>query len=384
MGMNPKASGRVRYLVLAAVGAVLAAYLVASAVAHVFPFSSGTSSSRPGQNGQLLLLLPGDLPQHRHGCRNAQPPGQWSAPGLVQALHCTDQGLAGGNVYAYQLDSAADFQAAWRSFNRWWGFRPGEAGSACPPNGAARGVMSSHGAASSPAVRQLTECGMMVSGNDHVPAYAWDLPRSDAFVIAQGAPGSSFSALASWLTGPPATALTPALGPHLAAGVAPLSRLLPSGVADLAANCTPLDAPWNWALPGLVQDLSCTDPNLPGGQIYAFQLDSTVNFLTSWQNFNKWWGFDITRAGPHCPPGGSTSRGIHGWSARDFPARSGQVLECGMVGSGSSAAPAYAYAMPAEDAFFVAQDTDGSPFTTLSNWWSGESMPAAPPRPASS
>jgi hypothetical protein len=176
---------------------------------------------------------------------------------------------------------------------------------------------------------------------------------------------------------------TPTPSPRLAAGVVPLTQLLPGGIADPSTDCKTLTPPFNWTNPGLVSALQCTDPNLSGGQIYAYQMNSTANYLTAWQNFNKWWGFNISNAGPNCPPSSGSSQGTYGWNAKDFPARSGQVLECGTVGSGSSAAPAYAYAMPTEDTFFVAQGADGSSFTALNNWWSNNSMPIASPAPTS-
>ena len=110
-------------------------------------------------------------------------------------------------------------------------------------------------------------------------------------------------------------------------------------------------------------------------------MNSTANYLASWQNFNKWWGFDISQAGPNCPPSGNNTQGIYSWNARDFPVRAGQVLECGTVGSGRNAAPTYVYTMPTENAFFVAQGTDGSSFAALDNWWSNDSMPITSPSP---
>lgn len=181
----------------------------------------------------------------------------------------------------------------------------------------------------------------------------------------------------------PSLSPSPTTSASLAAGVVPLTQLLPGGIADPTTDCKTLTPPFNWTNPGLIQALQCTDPNLSGGQIYAYQMNSSANYLAAWQNFNKWWGFNISNAGPNCPPSGSSSEGTYGWNARDFKARSGQVLECGTVGSGSSAAPAYAYAMPTEDAFFVAQGANGSSFSTLNTWWSNSSMPIASPSPTS-
>ena len=192
-----------------------------------------------------------------------------------------------------------------------------------------------------------------------------------------GLAGHSTSGATSAATPKP----TPTPASNLAPGVVPLPQLLPPGVADPSTDCKTLTPPLNWTSPGLVRALKCTDLNLPGGQIYAFQMNSTANYLASWQNFNKWWGFDISQAGPNCPPSGNNSQGIYSWNARDFPARAGQVLECGTVGSGSNAAPTYVYTMPTEDVFFVAQGADGSSFAALDNWWSNDSMPITSPSP---
>ena len=132
----------------------------------------------------------------------APPPGQWSMRGLVQAMHCTNPLLPGGNnVYAYQLDSATDFQIAWRNFNQWWGFLPARAGKGCPPKGTSEGIDTS-GSELPLASLPVTECGMQTpSPGKVVPAYAWGWPTSYAFVLAQAAPGSSFAVLHSWSIG---------------------------------------------------------------------------------------------------------------------------------------------------------------------------------------
>lgn len=168
--------------------------------------------------------------------------------------------------------------------------------------------------------------------------------------------------------------------PALAAGVVPLTQLLPSGIDDPATQCRPMTPPFQWDMPGLVQALACTAPGLPGGQVYAFQVNSHANFQTTWRNYNKWWGIDTRNPGPHCPPAPSGA-GIVGFHNRFFPPRPGQVLECQTVGSGSKTQPAYTWAYPTEDAFIVAQGATGSSFSALDSWWRQSSPPASSPRP---
>jgi hypothetical protein len=186
---------RGRVLAIAAAIAVLVtACLGVTAVTHVFPFS-------PSKPDFTLLLqhLPGHLHQNPQECHPVPPPGQWSMPGTVQALHCIDPGLPDGNVYGYQLDSFDDFQAAWTNFNRWWGFPRHSPGPVCPPKGTPQGIVSWTESGLAQADRPVLECGMQVlSPRNVVPAYAWSYPADYIFVVAQGRSDSSFSALSLW------------------------------------------------------------------------------------------------------------------------------------------------------------------------------------------
>jgi hypothetical protein len=181
----------------------------------------------------------------------------------------------------------------------------------------------------------------------------------------------------------PVTSPPPTTAPALAAGVAPLVQLLPSDIDDPATQCTDMSPPFQWKMPGLVRALSCTDPGLPKGQIYAFQVNSYDNFLTTWKNYNKWWGIASLNPGSNCPPasGGAGTVGFHN---SFFKSRPGQVLECETVGSGSASQPAYTWAYPTEDAFIVAQGADGSSFSALDKWWTSASGPSNSPSPSAS
>jgi hypothetical protein len=206
-GAKPRLTRRSRYLATAAAVIALATYLAATATAHVFPFSDSTQGLTSAQNlVQLLQLLPGDPIQNEHECHPAPPPSQWNMPGLVQAVHCTNPLLPGGNIYAYQLDSATDFQIAWRNFNQWWKFVPAGAGMTCPPTGVSRGMVNLSNPALPEADRQVLECGMqMPSHYNTVPSYTLSFPTNNAFVIAQSATSTSFTALNHWLTRNPST-----------------------------------------------------------------------------------------------------------------------------------------------------------------------------------
>jgi hypothetical protein len=155
--------------------------------------------------------------------------------------------------------------------------------------------------------------------------------------------------------------------------VAPLPQLLPKDVDDTATQCTTMTPPFQWQMPGLVQALSCAEPGLPKGRVFAFQMDSRAHFQTAFQNFNTWWG--ITSAGPNCPPAAGRA-GITGFRNDFFPLRQGQVLECKALGT----RPVYAWTYPTQDAFLMAEGAPGSSFADLDMWWVNNSLPPSSPR----
>ena len=168
---------------------------------HPTPISTGLRLA-PGV-ATLVQLLPSDV--NPANCKAAPKPG-WATPGLVKSLECYDSGVgSGGVVYAYQMNSSANYQASWANFNTWWGFSP-PSGSGCPPSGSnTQGSVpwddtGSGGHAYYPtAVGQTLECGLFSStSNQPEPTYAWSFPSEDAYIIAIGDPDTSFSHLQSW------------------------------------------------------------------------------------------------------------------------------------------------------------------------------------------
>ena len=202
--------------------------------------------------------------------------------------------------------------------------------------------------------------------------------------------GSPKSAASS--SAPPTVA--PTHGPStsanaLAPGVAPLVQLLPSDVN--LANCKTAPAAL-WANPGLVKALQCTDSGLPNGVISAYQMNSSADYQMAFANFNTAVGFPTSPPPTSgCPPTGSSSQGITPWDDTGanepgyFPVRSGQVLECGLVGSGSVVnQPGYAWTFPSEDAFITAVGAPNTTFAALDSWWTNNADPSASPSPAAS
>jgi len=205
-------------------------------------------------------------------------------------------------------------------------------------------------------------------------------PKSHPGAIASPTPSLAQPATASANPiGSPALGGNPIGSPALG-GIAPLIPLLPADITDPASQCSLYDPPYSWQMPGLIQALVCHAPGLPNGEVYMFQMNGSDSFQLSWANFNSWWGFDVSQAGGSCPPAGSNKQGAHSFASSDFPPRAGQVLECQAVSarSGGSSAPAYAWALPSEDTFYVAQGADGSSFTALNSWWTNNWMPRSP------
>ena len=220
-------SGRKRGLI-AAVSAValLGGYLIAATLAHAFPFTTSrpvaasspahparpapkpTQRATPTPTGRtlaagvapLIQLLPGDIDDPATQCQPDPPPYGFDMPGRVEALVCTDPGLPKGTqVYAYQLDNHADYEATWQSFNKVIGFSGTDAGPNCPPAKGGQGTAPMHAKWFPPRPGQLLECATVRDNNGPPqPVYTWTLPTEDAFLAAVGPPNSSFAALDTW------------------------------------------------------------------------------------------------------------------------------------------------------------------------------------------
>jgi TIR domain/WD domain, G-beta repeat len=166
-------------------------------------------------------------------------------------------------------------------------------------------------------------------------------------------------------------------------GVTPLIRLLPQDIDDPVVQCRAAHGPYQWDMPGLVTALSCRAPGLPDGSVFGYQTASSAGFEAAWRNFNTWWGFSRSTAQARCPPAGGR-HGIVGFRSESFPPRPGQVLECTTVTgpNGAGTAPAYAWALPSQNAFFIAVGADGSSFSELDSWWKTNAIPVISPSPS--
>ena len=214
--------GRKRALIAGVTAvALIGGYLIAATVAHTFPFTKSrpaaahsarpapkpTQRATPTPTGRtlaagvapLIQLLPGDIDDPATQCQPDPPPYGFDMPGRVEALVCTDPGLPkGSQVYAYQLDNHADYEATWQSFNKVIGFDSANAGPNCPPAKGGVGTFPTDSKMFPHRSGQVLWCVMVDVGNGPQPVYTWTLPSEDAFFVAAGAPKSSFAALDKW------------------------------------------------------------------------------------------------------------------------------------------------------------------------------------------
>jgi hypothetical protein len=199
-----RAARRNRYLAATAAVVAIAGYLATGAflgwppwTAAPTPSPSATPSHAPGVT-PLIHLLPQDIADPTTQCTTIKKP-DWTSPGLVSALSCTDPNVPRGSVSAFQLDNLKDYNTTWENFNAWSSFDVGTAGTSCPPaSNGTQGITAWNSKAGFPSMQdQVLECW---TGSNATPIYVWTLPTQDAFILAVGADGSTFKALNNWWT----------------------------------------------------------------------------------------------------------------------------------------------------------------------------------------
>jgi hypothetical protein len=150
----------------------------------------------------------------------------------------------------------------------------------------------------------------------------------------------------------------------LPAGLKPVKVLLPTDIQDASTECVQ-QAKIPWTNPGLVNAFECLTPDMPNGQVFGYQLDSTADYNQAWANYNKWANFG-TSSTRTCPPSGSSRQAGPGeWGGPRFAQRAGQVLECFTSDSG----PVYVWTYPTQNAFIIAQPDKSWTFSKLETWW---------------
>jgi hypothetical protein len=160
------------------------------------PTVSGTPSlsALPAGLMALKVLLPTDIQDASTECV-AQKQIPWSNPGLVRALDCALPDMPDGQVFGYQLDSAADYNQALANYNAWANFGTSSSEDCPPPSGESQGGPGQWWSGSFPKrAGQVLECFSSDSG----PVYVWTYPSENVFMVAQPPKSWSFSQLNTW------------------------------------------------------------------------------------------------------------------------------------------------------------------------------------------
>jgi hypothetical protein len=193
--------------------------------------------------------------------------------------------------------------------------------------------------------------------------------------------GKSTNAASTHITHPPKTPVTSTTAAPKPTTL-PLVQLLPGDIDDPATQCQSYPSP-DWNTTGATGSYECVDPGLPGNNddVYAFQFDTYAHYLASWAAFNEVIAFNTATKGASCPPPSGDAAGTTQWKNQWFPYRDGQVLECGTIGSGSTARPEYIWTFPTENAYVWAQGGPGQTLSSLDKWWSNNPMNTPTPTP---
>jgi serine/threonine protein kinase len=160
------------------------------------PGSTSPLPTAPPGVTPLAQLLPNDVDASADCSSNSTPP---TLTGLTTALICSPKDLPGGQIFAFQFDSAADYASSLAALNRFKGFDPTTAGPTCPPAGDSQDQIGWHNDAFPTQNGQILEC-LSVGTNNSQPDYIWTYPTENAVIDAQGAANSAFSDLDTWWT----------------------------------------------------------------------------------------------------------------------------------------------------------------------------------------
>ena len=160
------------------------------------PASTNPAITTPAGITPLAQLLPSDVDASTGCSPNTTPP---SLTGLSEALICSPKQLPGGQIFAFQFDSAADYTSSLAALNNFKGFDATTAGSTCPPANDSEDATGWHNNTFPVQDGQILEC-LSVGTNDDQPDYIWTYPTDNAVIDAQGAANSSFTDLDNWWT----------------------------------------------------------------------------------------------------------------------------------------------------------------------------------------
>jgi hypothetical protein len=158
--------------------------------------STTAQATTPQGVTPLAQLLPSDV-DASVDCVHYTSPANLTA--LSNSLSCSPKNLSGGQIFAFQFNTPADYAAGLVALNKFKVFDSSTAGSSCPPGADSQDSIGWHNNAFPSRSGQLLEC-LSVGANNIQPNYIWTYPTENAIIDAQGADNSTFTALDDWWT----------------------------------------------------------------------------------------------------------------------------------------------------------------------------------------
>ena len=120
--------------------------------------------------------------------------------GIGTKLVC-DETAIDGDVFAYQFDSKADYQAGITAFNKAEGFDPTKASGGCPTKVEGNGLTAWHNKLYPAVSGQVLECfsvSFTGSSSSLQPTYVWTAPSENALFQAVGGKSTTMNQVDTW------------------------------------------------------------------------------------------------------------------------------------------------------------------------------------------
>jgi hypothetical protein len=152
-----------------------------------------STTSHPSSTIALRHLLPDDTQSCTTKLASLTFKG---LQGQTSAFTCNVSSI-GGNIWGYQFNNSGAYQSSLNAFNKYVGFDRSSASGSCPSSAGGAGRVPWSSRLYPQTTGQLLEC-LDVVGSSTWATYIWTIPTQSTFLVAQGSPGGTFSALNTW------------------------------------------------------------------------------------------------------------------------------------------------------------------------------------------
>jgi hypothetical protein len=166
----------------------------------------------------------------------------------------------------------------------------------------------------------------------------------------------------------PSTSASPVAAPHPPGTDSLVSIMNPVGLTPVGENCYTARL-FGMDKATIDNRLFCPKTTRAHIVVWGYQFDSSASFQEGLARINHYVGFDKVTPGTYCPPPSGSTEGKVSWHANHnakYKSKPGQQIEC-LIDGGK---PVLIWAMPTQDAFFIAQDNiKGTSIKTIISWW---------------